>query len=207
MSSGSLRLFVGCSIAALLAAGAVQAQTTPPIVQPGAPGQASRVLEAGAAARISDNRYSDDDIAFMQGMMVHHQQAVEMTALIEGRTNNPEIVTMGNRIRASQDDEIAFMRAWLTERGQSVPMVGAAHAGHAGHGAAMDHSNMAGMATPEQMTALAAASGTDFDRLFLELMIAHHAGAVTMVEHLLGRPGSAYEPALFEFVGDVNNEQ
>ena len=207
MSVRSVRLFLGCSIAALIAAGAAQAQTAPPIVQPGAPGQASRVLEAGAAARISDNRYSDDDVAFMQGMMVHHQQAVEMTALVADRTNTPQIVEMAGRIRASQDDEIAFMRTWLAERGQSVPMVGAAHAGHAGHGAAMDHSNMAGMATPQQMAALAAASGTDFDRLFLQLMIAHHAGAVTMVEHLLDRPGSAYEPALFEFVGDVNNEQ
>ncbi len=208
MSVRSLRLFVGCSIVALLTAGAAQAQSTPPIVQPGAPGQASRVLEAQAAARVSDNRYSDDDIAFMQGMMVHHQQAVEMTALIEDRTNNPEIVTMGDRIRASQDDEIAFMRSWLTERGQTVPMIGSAHAGHGAHDhGAMDHSTMEGMATPEQMAALAAASGTDFDRMFLELMIRHHAGAVTMVEHLLSRPGSAYEPALFEFVGDVNNEQ
>ena len=96
MSVRSVRLFLGCSIAALIAAGAAQAQGTPPIVQPGAPGQASRVLEAQAAARISDNRYSDDDVAFMQGMMVHHQQAVDMTALIDGRTNNwqtqPEFV-------------------------------------------------------------------------------------------------------------------
>ncbi|WP_051257204.1 DUF305 domain-containing protein [Brevundimonas aveniformis] len=206
MSVRSVRLFVGCSLFALVAAGAAQAQSTPPIVQPGAPGQASRVLEAQAAARISDNRYSDDDVAFMQGMMVHHQQAVDMTALIDGRTNNPEIIAMGQRIRASQDDEIAFMRAWLTERGQTAPMVGAAHAGHMDH-SAMDHSTMQGMASPEHMAALAAASGVEFDRLFLDLMIRHHAGAVTMVEHLLSRPGSAYEPALFEFVGDVNNEQ
>jgi uncharacterized protein (DUF305 family) len=208
MSVRSVRLFLGCSIAALIAAGAAQAQGTPPIVQPGAPGQASRVLEAQAAARISDNRYSDDDVAFMQGMMVHHQQAVDMTALIDGRTNNPIIVAMGDRISASQDDEIAFMRTWLSERGQSVPSLSDPHAGHhAGHGSGSGHPPMAGMASPEQMAALAAASGTDFDRLFLDLMIRHHAGAVTMVEHLLARPGSAYEPALFEFVGDVTNEQ
>ena len=208
MSSGSLRLFLGCSLAALITAGAAQAQTAPPIVQPGAPGQASRVLQAEAAARISDNRYSDDDVAFMQGMMIHHQQAVDMTALIEGRTANPEIVTMGNRIRASQDDEIAFMRAWLQERGQSVPNLSDPHAAHhAGHGEGSGHPPMAGMASPEHMAALAAASGTDFDRLFLDLMIRHHAGAVVMVEGLLERPGSAYEPTLFEFVNDVTNEQ
>ena len=124
MSVRSVRWFVGCSLMALLAAGAAQAQSGPPIVQPGAPGQASRVLEAQAAARISDNRYSDDDVAFMQGMMVHHQQAVDMTDLVADRTNTPDIVEMAGRIRASQDDEIAFMRSWLSERGQAVPMVG-----------------------------------------------------------------------------------
>ena len=97
----SARFLAGCSLAVLLSAGAAQAQQAP-IVQPGAPGQASRTLEARDAARISDNRYSDDDVAFMQGMIVHHQQAVDMTALVADRTNTPDIVEMAARISASQ---------------------------------------------------------------------------------------------------------
>lgn len=203
----SVRFLAGCSVAVLLSAGAAQAQQAP-IVQPGAPGQASRTLEARDAARVSDNRYSDDDVAFMQGMIVHHQQAVDMADLVADRTNTPEIVELAGRIRASQDDEMAFMRNWLTERGESIPAAADAHAAHgAGHDHNGGHATMAGMATPEQMAALAAASGTEFDRLFLDLMIRHHAGAVTMVEQLLARPGSAYEPELFQFVNDVNSEQ
>ena len=198
----------------LIAAGAV-AQETPsgtPIVQPGAPGQAGRTLSAEEATRIADNRYSDDDVRFMQNMIVHHWQAVEMTALVEDRTNNPEIVTAAGRIDASQDDEIAFMRSWLTERGEDAPDPANApanahaehHGGHAMHG---QHAMMDGMASPAQMAELAAADGTAFDRLFLRLMIAHHEGAVTMVDELLSRPGSAYDPVLYDFVNDVKNEQ
>lgn len=207
MKALSVRFLAGCSLAVLLAAGAAQAQDAP-LIQPGAPGQPSRTLEARDAARVADNRYSDDDVAFMQGMILHHQQAVEMAALVAERTNNATIVAIAGRIDASQADEIRFMRDWLIERGEAAPDPADPHAMHAMHGGHGDHqAAMPGMATPEQMAALAAAAGTEFDRLFLELMIAHHAGAVTMVERLLARPGSAYEPALFQFVNDVNNEQ
>lgn len=198
----------------LIAAGAVAQEPSSgaPIVQPGAPGQAGRTLSAEEATRIADNRYSEDDVRFMQNMIVHHWQAVEMAALVEDRTNNPEIVTAAGRIDASQDDEIAFMRSWLTERGEEAPDPANApanahadhHGGHAMHG---PHAMMDGMASPAQMAELAAADGTDFDRLFLRLMIAHHEGAVTMVDELLRRSGSAYDPVLFDFVNDVKNEQ
>ncbi|MFN4298038.1 MAG: DUF305 domain-containing protein [Brevundimonas sp.] len=202
------RLLVGCSVFSLIAAGAVVAQDAP-IVQPGAPGQAPRALTAEEAARIADNRYSADDVRFMQDMIPHHQQAVEMAALVAGRTNHREIVEIAARIDASQADEIAFMRGWLLGRGQQAPDPAAdPHAGHHGHhGQGADHSTMAGMATPEQMARLAAAEGVDFDRLFLELMVAHHEGAIQMVDHLLSRSGSAYDPVLFEFVADIRNEQ
>lgn len=198
----------------LIAAGAV-AQETPsdtPIVQPGAPGQAGRTLSAEEATRIADNRYSQDDVRFMQNMIVHHYQAVEMAALVADRTNNPEIVTVAGRIDASQDDEIAFMRGWLTERGEDAPdpanAPANAHAGHhGGHAMHGQHAMMDGMASPAQMAELAAADGTEFDRLFLRLMIAHHEGAVTMVDELLSRSGSAYDPVLYDFVNDVKNEQ
>ena len=200
----ALQLLAGASVVALLAATPAAAQDAP-IVQPGAPGQATRTLSPEEAARISNNRYSADDVRFMQEMILHHAQAVEMAALVEARTNNPAVVELAGRINASQADEMAFMRGWLTERGEQAPDPADPHAMHSlGH---HDHSSMVGMASSEQMAELAAASGAAFDRQFLQLMIRHHEGAVEMVDHLLGRPGSAYDPVLYQFVTDVKNEQ
>ena len=193
------RILVGCSVAGLVAiAGSASAQTAP-IVQPGAPGEAPRVLTSEQAVQIADTSFSAADVQFMQNMIHHHQQAVQMAALVKDRTNNPAILDVASRIDASQADEMAFMRNWLQTRGEPVQARGA----HAMHGAHM----MPGMATPQQMAALAAAKGPDFDRMFLELMIDHHEGAVEMVETLLDQPGSAYDPTLLEFTTDVTNEQ
>lgn len=182
------------------------------IVQPGAPGQASKALTAEDAVNIADNRFSPDDVRFMQDMIPHHFQATEMAALVEGRTNNSDLIEVAGRITASQADEIAFMRDWLLERGEKAPDP-AAHANgeHKGHGATqikthMTHAMM-GMASPAQMEALAAAEGVDFDKLFLQLMIRHHEGAIDMVERLLQQPGSAYDPTLFEFATGITNDQ
>ncbi|MGB3456319.1 MAG: DUF305 domain-containing protein, partial [Litorimonas sp.] len=175
------------------------------IVQPGAPGQPTRILDADEAARIAANSYSRDDVRFMQDMIPHHAQAVEMVALIADRTNNSDVVGIGERIDASQADEIAFMRDWLTERGEALP---ASHAHHGGHMSAthMSHADM-GMATPEQMAELATLEGPAFDAMFLTLMIRHHEGALDMVEDLLDQPGSAYDPVLYDFVNDINSDQ
>ena len=118
----------------------------------------------------------------MQGMIVHHQQAVEMSQLVGERTNNEEVVTIAEKILASQADEIEFMNKWLSERGEKTVMVGMDHSGmdHSNH-AMVDHSQMAGMATPAQMAEIATLQGTDFDRMFLTLMIAHHEGAIDMI--------------------------
>ncbi len=177
------------------------------IVQPGAPGQAPRAETPQQASQIADTRYAEADVRFMQDMIVHHQQAVDMVRLIEARTNTKAIRDIGGRITASQADEIKFMRGWLAERGQPVANPHAGHQGmdHSAHGGG--HMGMAGMATPEQMTALAAAKGPAFDRMFLELMIAHHEGAIAMVDELLAQPGSAYDPVLYEFTSEVTNEQ
>jgi uncharacterized protein (DUF305 family) len=172
-----------------------------PIVQPGAPGQDSRDLSAEEAVKLAGSSYTRADVRFMQDMIVHHAQAVAMAELVADRTNTEEIVAIAGRIEASQDDEIKFMREWLAERGESEQM--AMMAGH-------DHSKhhvMMGMATPEQMQALAEAEGAEFDRQFLTLMIAHHEGALDMVEKLLAQPGSAADPILFRFIGDVENDQ
>ena len=123
-----------------------------------------------------------------------------MAALVAERTNRPELIDVAGRINTSQSDEIEFMQQWLRDRGEQVPEPSAHDAMHTSH-------TMAGMATPEQMAELAASKGTDFDRLFLELMITHHEGAVTMVEELLEQPGAAYDPVLFEFTTDVTNSQ
>ena len=171
-----------------------------PIVQPGAPGEPVRELTADEAIEIANTSHSPADARFMQDMIPHHHQAIEMAALVADRTNRPELIDVAGRIDASQADEIEFMQQWLRERGEHVPEPTAHDTMHTSHA-------MAGMATPEQMSELAASKGIDFDRLFLKLMITHHEGAVTMVEELLKQPGSAYDPALFEFTTDVTNDQ
>ena len=171
-----------------------------PIVQPGAPGESARELSADEAIEIANTSYSPDDVTFMQDMIPHHNQAVQMAALVADRTNRPELVDVAGRIDVSQADEIDFMQTWLRERGENVPDPTEHQAMHTDH-------EMAGMASPEQMAELARAEGTDFDRLFLRLMITHHEGAVTMVEELLEQPGSAYDPVLFQFTTDVTNDQ
>lgn len=176
---------------------AVAQVPTVPIIQPGAPGEATRALSAQEAIDIADVSFTTDDVLFMQNMIPHHGQAVDMAVLVEDRTNNEEIIDIAGRIRKSQADEIAFMTQWLEARDQET---------HLHHHMHMDHSMM-GMASPAQMEALAAASGTEFDRLFLSLMIPHHEGAIRMVDDLLDQSGSAYDPVLYDFVNDIVNDQ
>ena len=195
-----LRLLLVASLGAFLPAQSAIGLADVPIVQPGAPGEPSRQLTADEAIRIANTGYSPADVRFVQDMIPHHHQAIEMAELVADRTNRQELIDVAGRIHASQADEIAFMQQWLRARGEPVPDPTAAHAMHTDH-------KMAGMAAPEQMAELAAATGAGFDRLFLKLMITHHEGAVTMVEELLEQPGSAYDPVLFEFTNDVTNDQ
>ena len=189
---------------ATLATFALTAQADPPIVQPGAPGEPARELTAEEAIEVADTSYSADDVRFMQDMIPHHAQAVEMANLVAERTNNPDIIDIAGRINAGQADEIAFMQDWLRDRGEMAPEPGAMAAHD--HHTHMSHMMM-GMATPEQMAELAASESTDFDRLFLQLMIPHHEGAITMVDDLLDQPGAAYDPVLYEFTSDIVNDQ
>ena len=171
-----------------------------PIVQPGAPGQPTLNLDAETAVAIANSAYIPADVSFMQGMIIHHHQALLMSRLATQRTNNKTLLDLANRIDVSQADEIAFMQTWLREREEIAPEPSKDHQEHAEH-------KMAGMATPAQMIQLAASKSTDFDRLFLKLMIAHHDGAITMVEDLRDWPGSTYDPQLNEFASDVSNDQ
>jgi len=171
-----------------------------PIIQPGAPGETPQEISAEQALEIADTGHSKADAQFMKDMIPHHNQAVQMSALVADRTNRPELVDVAGRIDVSQADEIEFMQRWLRERGEDVPDPTAHEGMHMSH-------DMAGMATPEQMAELAASTGTDFDRLFLQLMIPHHEGALTMVKELMKQPGAAYDPLMFQFTTDITNDQ
>ncbi len=175
-------------------------KTNAPIVQPGAPGQPSQTLDADTALAIADSSYSSADVHFMQGMILHHHQALVMSRLASDRTNNENVLDLAGRIDVSQEDEITLMQDWLKERSEMVPDPTNHHSGHMVHG-------MVGMATKEQMTNLANSKSIDFDELFLSLMITHHDGAIKMVKELRDQPGSAYDPLLNEFVSDVANDQ
>jgi uncharacterized protein (DUF305 family) len=183
----------------------------PVVVQPGAPGKPTRVLPSTTKAKLPP--VSTADVQFMQGMIVHHAQAVEMTALIESHTDNKDVRSLGARISHSQADEIKFMKRWLVARGQLL-----SDATHDMHKMHMDHKNMSheqmaqmaimpGMLTAEQMEALRQAKGAAFDRLFLTGMIQHHGGALTMVKELFDTAGAGQEAELFNFATDVDSGQ
>lgn len=193
------------SAQALLLAGVVTSWWTTPmasaqqIVQPGAPGQPTRVISAQQAADLSQLRHTAADVRFMQGMIAHHAQALEMTALLPSRTTREDMRLLARRINVSQADEITLMRDWLSERGETVPDP---HA-HQAHDATL----MPGMLTPEEMARLERASDTEFDRLFLEFMIKHHEGALVMVESLFSNAGAGQEVDIFSFASHVDIDQ
>jgi uncharacterized protein (DUF305 family) len=141
----------------------------------------------------------------MQGMIMHHAQAVEMTALIPTHTENKDLRSLGARISSSQADEIKFMKRWLAARGQalSMAMPGMPDMDKSGHPMAL----MPGMLTAEQMDALRKANGAEFDRLFLEGMIQHHGGALTMVKDLFETAGAGQDAEVFDFATDVDTGQ
>jgi len=195
-----VQLLLRTVLGAILLGQASVAMSQAPIIQPGIPGDSAKELSAEEAIEIADTGYSPADAQFMMDMIPHHHQAIEMAELVADRTNRPELIDVAGRINASQDDEIEFMQSWLRARGEHVP-------DPTEHGNMHTSHKMAGMATPEQMAELAASDGTDFDQLFLQLMITHHDGAVDMVEKLLKQPGSMNDPVLFEFTGDITNDQ
>jgi uncharacterized protein (DUF305 family) len=191
----------------LLSTMAASAQQSAPIVQPGAPGQPGKLLNEQTVWAPHRPPFPAD-VEFMQGMIMHHSQAVEMVALLRTRGKSPVLKSFGEKISVSQTDEIGFMKRWLESRGKSTTM-------------AMDHSQMSaadmknmnmnmlmpGMLTPEQMAALEKAKGAQFDHLFLTGMIQHHGGALTMVDDLLSHPGAGQDPVLFDFATDIVNTQ
>jgi uncharacterized protein (DUF305 family) len=184
------------------AAGAQQVEPSKPVVvQPGAPGQPTKTLPPSTKGTLPPR--SQADVEFMQGMIMHHAQAVEMTALIASHTENKDLRLLGARISSSQSDEIRFMRRWLAVRGEATSMAQMP-------GMDMPHEAkplMPGMLTPEQMEALRKAKGAEFDRLFLTGMIQHHNGALIMVKDLFDTAGAGQDADLFNFATDADNTQ
>lgn len=208
----SARAFAGaCLFAAIAApagifgciADAQSGPSAPVVVQPGAPGESTKTLPPSTPGKLPP--HSPADVEFMQGMIMHHAQAVEMTALISSHTGNKDLRTLGARISRSQSDEINFMKRWLTARGETISMAmpGMPDMDRSGHPMAL----MPGMLTPEQMEALRKAKGAEFDHLFLTGMIQHHDGALAMVKDLFDTAGAGQDAEIFDFATDADNTQ
>lgn len=179
-----------------LAAGLIPAACAPRMAP--TPPSAPQHEHASSELPASPGRgYTVADVRFMQNMIGHHAQAITMAALAPGRTLSDPLLRLAQKIDISQKDEMAMMKQWLRERNQSVPADEApAHT-----------MMMPGMLNAAQLAELAAARGSDFDRLFLTSMIRHHEGALYMVDELYKTPGAAQDSDLFRFVTDVDADQ
>jgi len=197
-------LFAACGFLTFVGRAAQQSDPARPVVvQPGAPGKPSKELPASTRGTLPPR--SQADVEFMQGMIMHHSQAVEMTALIASHTENKDLQSLGARISSSQSDEIRFMQRWLATRGESLSMTMGGMPNMDKSGDAMGL--MPGMLSAEQMEALRKANGAEFDRLFLTGMIQHHGGALTMVKDLFDTAGAGQDADIFNFATDADNTQ
>lgn len=204
----STRLLPAITLACLLSLPVSAQQAgpkTPVVVQPGAPGQPTKTLPSSTRATLPP--HSPADVKFMQGMIMHHAQAVEMTALIESHTENKKIRSLGERISRSQSDEMNFMKRWLTARGEQVSPAMSHGPEMAGTHTPSHEMLMPGMLTAKQMDVLKKARGAEFDELFLKGMIQHHHGALVMVKELFDSAGAGQDAELFNFVTDVDSGQ
>jgi uncharacterized protein (DUF305 family) len=199
---------LACFLSLPICAQQADSPAPPIVVQPGAPGQPTRTLPPTTRATLPPR--STKDAEFMQGMIMHHAQAVEMTALVESHTENKELRLLGARISQSQSDEMKFMKQWLATRGEPIspPMPEMPGMDHSSHDmSSHKHMLMPGMLTAKQMDALRKAKGAEFDRLFLGGMIQHHKGALTMVKDLFDTAGAGQDAELFNFATDVDSGQ
>lgn len=198
------RLFTGAAGAVLaLSACTSGGEDSPPgseepVVQLGAPGESNRTLSPEEIEGLDQPDHTEADVAFVQGMLPHHQQALEMTEMVPERTASEDVGLLAERIEVSQADEVAQMEGWLSERDEAPADE------HAHHG---DHAElMPGMLTEEELAQLRAAQGRRFDRLFLQYMIRHHEGAVRMVGELFAN-GGGQETKVFQLAGHIESDQ
>ncbi|UOE22045.1 DUF305 domain-containing protein [Thermobifida halotolerans] len=185
-----------------------------PVLAPGAPGDpASPASEEQLAAAVEDAGHNDADVEYVLAMITHHEQALEMTELVPDRARDEGVRSLAERIEAAQRPEIELMEGWLETYVDDTELQrhcgghegGSHHHGDggddcAGHG----HSDMPGMATPEQMAALEDASGEEFDALFVELMVTHHEGGISMAEDVLA---DGNHPQVLGMANDLITDQ
>ncbi|MGH8838194.1 MAG: DUF305 domain-containing protein [Jiangellaceae bacterium] len=172
----------------------------PPVVQLGPPGETGTPLTDDEIAELDDAQYTEADVAFVQGMISHHAQALVMTDLVADRTGRDDLPQLAERMDVSQRDEITQMERWLEDRGEDVPDASAGH--HHGDGELMP-----GMLTDDDLARLEAASGRDFDELFLLYMIRHHEGAMMMVAELLSSDDGGQESDVFRLAQHIDSDQ
>jgi uncharacterized protein (DUF305 family) len=195
----SLRLLVpSLLIAATALTGCTADRSAVTVVQPGPPGETGQVVPLDQVEE-PNTGHTDADVRFMQGMIRHHAQALEMTGLVAGRTVSTGLPRFAKRIEISQRDEMDLMVRWLRDRLEQVPSVGSGH-DHGGGGL------MPGMLTEAQLAELREAKGEQFDRLFYQYMIQHHTGALQMVERLYTEKGGT-EPEIDQFATHVDSDQ
>lgn len=177
-----MRIQVAVAAVALAVAGCTSTPSadTVPIIAPNGPGEAARTLSPGDIGTDWKIPPNEADLSYVVGMIGHHRQAVEMTALVPERATNEVVRGLAARIHDTQGPEIKAMEQWQRQYATEAP----AH-GHSSRLPHVDHASMPGMATPEQMGALKATTGSAFDRLFLDLMVRHHEGALKMAETVL----------------------
>ncbi|HST60742.1 MAG TPA: DUF305 domain-containing protein [Longimicrobium sp.] len=168
------------------------------------PDIAAAQAQTNGAQTAAQVPHTEADVRFIQGMLAHHAQALEMTGLVSGRDARQDVRLIAERIDVSQRSEMDRMQRWLQVRGLAADSADAHHAHHGGGGA---HAGMPGMATPEEMARLAQASGPAFDALFLELMIRHHEGALVMVEELFGSQGGGQASEIYSIASEVDADQ
>ena len=195
-----------------------EASDSAPVVQLGAPGEANTPLSPDEAEDLRDQapRHTEADVAFVEGMLHHHEQALEMTAMVPTRAGGADLRTLAERIEVTQQVEIEQLEAWLAARQETPPGGHEDHGSHgspegadhgSGHGSGHGSEPMPGMLTPRQLASLAAARGEAFDRLFLASMIHHHQGAVLMVEELLTEGAGGQEPHVFHLAQGIASDQ
>jgi uncharacterized protein (DUF305 family) len=204
MMTRTLRSPAAACLAVFAAACSTARPAAPASVTPDAPAEAQSLPASAVRTDTPRVGYTEADVRFMQGMIGHHAQALAMTSLLPARTRRADMRLLAERIDVSQKDEIAFMQRWLAKRGEAVPSVEGGHEQHAGgaHPALMP-----GMLTEADLARLAAATGPEFDQLFLEYMIRHHEGALVMVKNLFATQRGGQEPELFKFAADVDADQ
>ncbi|MBE1486929.1 DUF305 domain-containing protein [Plantactinospora soyae] len=167
--------------------------STVPVIRPGRPGESADVVAPNQLTPQSGPRHNSADVLFVQMMVPHHEQALQMAALVPTRAGGTGVISVADRIRASQQPEVEVLRSWLRDR--SLPPD--VESGH-------EHHTMHGMQSPAAIAALTSATGTAFDRMFIEMMSAHHQGAIQMAQAVLT---AGVDPQIRELARNIAFEQ